>query len=332
MSSLTKQILGDQTPDPESIIAGVRMLVPGQDSLPLDQAVTKLIADKDAQIAALTAQLETKPPVTPTTPPVTPPVTPSAGFTDRSVVDAAKWKVALEDDFKVLAAEKQFFNVYKDKWDTYDANAQSTDKKGVYDRDKISVVDLPTGERVCQSRLSPKSKNASGKPSGTLMMPKLNGNAYNGTQGEKVEVRMQITKSAAGYHIVPLTWPLDAWPANGELDYLEIDLNADGSGTIGAYLHVQNGGSNGEGQVKLTSTIKRDGWFTIGYERIPGERFDWIINGKVIKSVTKADLKAPYGIPTGKHRQVLQFEPKGTSQTDEALVSVDWFCLWTPAG
>jgi hypothetical protein len=97
---------------------------------------------------------------------------------------------------------------------------------------------------------------------------------------------------------VPLGWPpnnLD-WPQDSEPDYVEFDPNSS-TNTVRGWLHVQNGGSSGQGQVELVSDVNANQWFVITAERIPGKSYRWYVNGKLYKQVlapgSRRRLKRP---------------------------------------
>lgn len=246
------------------------------------------------------------------------------------MVDPNKWAVAIEDDFVTLAPEGEFLDVYRDRWDAYPPTYHTTSGRGYYDPDRISVIDTPGGLRVMQSRLVPGDENDNGKPSGTAAQPKINGSGANGTLGEKGEMRLRVAKTARGWHAANLGWPLDDddWPEYGEADVFETDLRH--TAMASAFLHVEHGGSDGEGQVSFSSNVAITKWLRVGWERIPGVYFKWFVNGKLIKKVTGDDLQPPYGIPSHEFRWVLQLEDDGNGPTSEALVWYDWFTLWVP--
>lgn len=86
-------------------------------------------------------------------------------------------------------------------------------------------------------------------------------------------------------------------------------------------------------------------WFTVTAERIPGESYRWYVNGKLYRQVlapggvakTEEEepvttvLKAPYNNPLHLLRWPIQFESKGTAQTNDVIVRVDHRSLWERA-
>jgi hypothetical protein len=151
----------------------------------------------------------------------------------------------------------------------------------------------------------------------------------------------EVYKPGPGGHFVPLGWPRQNsnWPAFGEPDYVEVDTG--GSPTVGGWFHVQNGGSSGQGQVRLQSDVSMLDWFTVTAERIPGKSYRWYVNGKLYKQVLAPGgvpkdsekavttvLSAPYNIPLYELRWPIQFESKGTGQTNDVIVLVDHWSLW----
>jgi hypothetical protein len=120
-----------------------------------------------------------------------------------------------------------------------------------------------------------------------------------------------------------------------------VEIGTDGAPKVGGWFHVQNGGSNGEGQVRLLSDVSALDWFVVTAERIPGKSYRWYVNGKLYKQVlspgltpTEAEkavttvLAAPYDIPLYELRWPIQFESKGTAQTNDVIVLVDHSSLW----
>ena len=252
-------------------------------------------------------------------------------FVDRTKVNPTKWTVAMQDDFRTLAPEGTFLNRYAARWGAYPTSFSTTSKQGYYDPDRISVIDTPAGLRVMQCRLVPGSSNPNGRPSGCAPQPKINGDETNGTRSEKGEMRIRVAKTAAGWHAANLGWPLDDsdWPEHGEPDVFETDLTSDA--TVSGFLHVQNGGSHGEGQVEFSSSTPITRWFTVGWERRPGRYFAWFVNGIEQARVRARDLADPYEIPSHPLRWVLQLEDNGDGPTQEARVWYDWVTIWVPA-
>ena len=90
----------------------------------------------------------------------------------------------------------------------------------------------------------------------------------------------------------------------------------------------RDAGSNGEGELRLTSSVPASAWFTVGHQRIAGKSYKWMVNSKVVKTINASDLKSPYGIPNHPLRWPIQLETKGTSQTNDVVVLVDWWTIW----
>jgi hypothetical protein len=95
--------------------------------------------------------------------------------------------------------------------------------------------------------------------------------------------------------------------------------------------------------VELVSDVNANQWFVITAERIPGKRYRWYVNGKLYKQVLapgltpKAEeagvtkvLASPYTVPLDYLRWPIQFESKGTSQTNDVIVAIDHWSLWEP--
>jgi hypothetical protein len=65
---------------------------------------------------------------------------------------------------------------------------------------------------------------------------------------------------------------------------VEFDPNS-ASNTVRGWLHVQNSGSSGQGQVELVSYVNANQWFVITAECIPGKSYRWYVNGRLYKQV-----------------------------------------------
>ena len=255
--------------------------------------------------------------------------------------DPAVWQqtAAFEENFPTLASRGKFLDTYK-LWSAYPENYLTTDKKGFYDPD-IAIVDVD-GTRAMELRVVSGKTNGTGRPSGATPEPRLLGPKKDGyTRGERIEGRFKLAKPGPGGHLVPLGWPRlnSNWPKFGEPDYVEI--GTDGAPKVGGWFHVQNGGSSGEGQVRLLSDVSALDWFVVTAERIPGKSYRWYVNGKLYRQVLSpgltpaaADkavtivLASPYDIPLYDLRWPIQFESKGTSQTNDVIVLVDHWSCW----
>jgi hypothetical protein len=254
-----------------------------------------------------------------------------------------KQQSSFEENFPTLAPRGSFLDIYK-MWSAYPDNYQTTDKRGFYDPDNIAVVDVD-GTRAMELRVVSGKANGTGKPSGACPEPRPVGPKRDGyTTGERIQIRAKLHKPGPGGHFVPLGWPRcnSDWPANGEPDYIERDT--EGAPTVAGWFHVQNGGSSGQGQVRLSSDVSMLDWFVVTAERVPGKSYRWYVNDKLCKQVlapglvpTEAEkavatvLKAPYNIPLYELRWPLQFESKGTGQTNDVIVLVDHWSLWERA-
>lgn len=142
--------------------------------------------------------------------------------------------------------------------------------------------------------------NGTGRPSGATPEPRTFGPKADGyTTGERIQARIKLYKPGPSGHFVPLGWPRlnSNWPAYGEPDYVE--TGTDGSPNVGGWFHVQNGGSQGRGQVRLQSDVSLLNWFVLTAERIPGKSYRWYVNGKLYKQVL-----APGGVPKDSERAV----------------------------
>ncbi len=295
-----------------------------------EDVLAKLIADskaaiaaKDTQIAALNLRLtniqNTIPGAGGTI------ITPD--FPGRPNWDLDKWTTVFEDNFPVLAPEGGAFLKTYSKWSAYPNHYLTTNRKGYYEPNNLSVVDTPEGQRVLQCRLVPGSYNSSHRPSGTAACPRFGSQGDGRTLNERLSLRIRVTKFADNWHAANLGWPLkdSDWPEKGEDDIWEGSLTR--GSKVGGYLHVQNGGSNGERQVSLSSDITIDDWFVVTRERFAGKSYKWFVNGKQYGETVTKD------VPNDFFRWVLQLEPQvgGSSPQAEAIVQYDWMVIEVPA-
>jgi hypothetical protein len=137
-------------------------------------------------------------------------------------------------------------------------------------------------------------------------------------------MRARVVKTGPGAHFVPLGSPPNNadWPQDGEPDYVEFDPNG-ATNTVRGWLHVQNGGSSGQGQVELVSDVNANQWFVVTAERIPGKSYRWYVNGEALQAgvsaragtdgreaAVKKVLAAPYTVPLDYLRWPIQFESR----------------------
>jgi hypothetical protein len=93
--------------------------------------------------------------------------------------------------------------------------------------------------------------------------------------------------------------------------------------------------------VELFSDVNANQWFVITGERISGKSYRWYVNGKLYRQVLAPDLTpkpeeagvakvlaSPYTVPMDHFRWPIQFESKGTSQTNDVIVAVDHWSIW----
>ena len=186
--------------------------------------------------------------------------------------------------------------------------------------------------------------NGTGKPSGATPSAGLLGPKKDGyTTGERIEMRAKLHKPGPGGHFVPLGWPRgdNDWPKNGEPDYVEV--GTDGAPKVAGWFHVQNGGPRAEGQVRLSSDViacstgspsprsASPARATLVRQRQalpPGSRAWQASQQRAEKAVTTVLRSAPYDIPLYELRWPIQFESKGTGQTNDVIVLVDHWSLW----
>ncbi len=114
------------------------------------------------------------------------------------------------------------------------------------------------------------------------LLPVLPGHsdAYQGQLYGKYTIRFRADP-VVGFKTAWLLWPdTGAWPRDGEIDFPEGDL----SGTIGAFMHRQDGTSGGD-QDAFGTTATYAAWHTASIEWTP-DKVDFILDGHSIGSST----------------------------------------------
>jgi hypothetical protein len=222
-----------------------------------------------------------------------------------------------EDQFLIDCKEGEFLSRYGPKWTAYPVGWRDTSKKGAYNPGIVSV----TGG-ILNMRLHTSS---AGVPQVCAPEPKINGTTDLNQLYGRYEVRFRAD-AVDGYKTAWLLWPKsESWPRDGEIDFLEGDL----LGSIGAFMHRQNGTSGGD-QDKFVSNAKFTDWHTIALEWLPN-RLQIFLDGVALKTDKGAD-RVTSRIPNTPMRCVLQTETELNStypaKSVVANVQIDYVRVW----
>jgi len=156
-----------------------------------------------------------------------------------------------------------------------------------------------------------------GTPMAAAILPVLPGNHLYG----KYTLRFR-SDVLPGFKTAWLLWPdSEHWPHDGELDFPEGQLD----GTIGAFLHPQNGQSSSD-QVPYSTDITYTSWHTASIEWTPN-RVNFILDGQLIGTATT-------GIPHTPMHWVIQTEsclPTCPVATTAGHLQIAWIVAYSPA-
>jgi hypothetical protein len=272
----------------------------------------------NAAVPAVTAPDITTPAVT--VPPITTPATtvppvavppvasgsPSGEAAPRG--DLPGWKQTYVEDFTTDVPTGSFPGAYTDHWYAYSDGIKDTSKNGTYMPSKVlSVHDGVLDYAV---------RTEGGKH---LVSAPVVKDTYGQVYG-RYSVRFR-SDSLPGYKNAWLLWPdSDRWPADGEIDFPEGDLN----GTINGFSHYASAGG---GQDVFESGASFSAWHTATIEWLPG-KVTFALDGKTLGSSTQ-------NVPTTAMHWVLQTETALSGSAPAAGVAghvlVDWVALYKRA-
>ncbi|HEX3641589.1 MAG TPA: glycoside hydrolase family 16 protein [Ktedonobacteraceae bacterium] len=156
---------------------------------------------------------------------------------------------------------------------------------------------------------------------GTLMaaaiFPILPGNHLYG----KFTIRFR-SDALPGFKAAWLLWPdSEKWSHDGEIDFPESGID----GTIGAFMHYQNG-TLGSDQDVYSSTATYTSWHTTSIEWSP-KQVNFILDGQLIGTSTTH-------IPDTPMHWVIQTEsclPTCPAATTAGNIQIDWITAYSPA-
>lgn len=231
-----------------------------------------------------------------------------------------KWVLVFAETFDLDVAEGHFLAAYNGKWDVYPRPWQDTSKRGTYSGDYISVL----AGRARARLFTP----TAGVPQCAALLAKIGGaNPYQGQVYGRSEVTMRADV-IAGYKVVPMWWPTpDNYPAGGELDFPETDLDA--SAPVHANTHWYGAKLPADGQVDpfTAAGVSIHDWHTYTTEWTR-DAVRYFADGELVGATTTGAH-----VPASAMRYLLQFETN-TSQSPvppaaAGYVEVDSVRLWS---
>ncbi|MEI6621628.1 MAG: carbohydrate-binding protein [Actinomycetes bacterium] len=268
-------------------------------------------------VAPAVAPTPTLPPTpTPTpTPTVTPTPTPTATST-MPVGDLPGWRSVFAEDFNTSAPLGSFLTTYKN-FGAYPLGYTDTSRNlrsnpgSYYPEKTLSVSNSVMDAWLHYDATLGKYLVAAPKP------------LHQTTTYGRYSMRLRAD-SIPGYKIAPLLWPdSDAikWPAGGEIDFPEGDL--DGTPLAG-FAHYAN--PNG-GQDYFNTRVDPTAWHVYETAWSPG-KVEFFVDGVSIGSSTT-------NVPTNAMHWVLQMETQissvAPSTTAQGHVQIDWVKVYVPA-
>jgi hypothetical protein len=218
------------------------------------------------------------------------------------------WTQTYVEDFNTDVATGSFPGAYTDHWYAYSDGIKDTSKNGTYMPSKV----LSVHDGVLD--YSVRTEGGTHMVSAPVVK-----DTYGQVYG-RYSVRFR-SDNLPGYKNAWLLWPdSDRWPADGEIDFPEGDLN----GTINAFSHYASAGG---GQDQFGSGASFSAWHTATIEWVPG-KVSFALDGKTLGSSTQ-------NVPTTAMHWVLQTETALSGAAPAAGVAghvlVDWVALYKRA-
>jgi hypothetical protein len=236
-------------------------------------------------------------------------LTPSPSGAPIPSSDLPGWKLIFADDFLVDAPLGGFPGAaYVNSWTAYPNGWHDTSGNGVYSpartlsvSDGVLIIDVHTENGVHYVSAPEPMKGI--------------GHLYG-----RYSVRFRATQMTADYKTAWLLWPdSERWPAGGEIDFPEANLNA----SFNAFAHYANP-AGGQDAFSSNGATYAD-WHTATIEWSPG-RVTFLLDGtRLGSSVTD--------VPSTPMHWVLQTETNLDGVAPSALsvgrLEIDWVAVWS---
>ena len=225
------------------------------------------------------------------------------------------WTQTFVDDFDTDVPVGSFPGAaYGSRWSVYPDGWHDTSGNGTYMPSQVLSVAGSTLDYYIHT-------NGSGVHCVAAPLP----NRGKGQLYGRYALRFR-SDSLYGYKIAWLPWPDSGqWPANGEIDFPELNLDA----TIKGFMHRMYGTSGGD-QDSFTTGQDATGWHTCVIEWEPGSLTFDLDDGAHRQTFTDR-------VPSTSMHWVLQAETNldGTetpNNTTAGHIQVDWVAAWAYAG
>jgi hypothetical protein len=245
-------------------------------------------------------------------------VTPTPDPSALPVGDLPHWHQVLAEDFTQDAPLGTWrttssgstalvaTNPYSARWGAYPSSWKDTSGNGTYD--PAATLSAAGGVLDVWVRTLANGEHAVAAP-----MPKLPTMTYG-----RYSIRFR-SDAVAGYKTAWLLWPDDnLWPAHGEIDFPEGDLDS----TISAFSHYASAAG---GQDAFPTSARYTSWHTATVEWTPGS-VAFSLDGVRIGTSTRS-------VPTTAMHWVVQTETRlsggAPSATAAGHVQIDWAAAWT---
>ena len=253
--------------------------------------------------------------LTPTPTPTPTPTIMTTPVGSPTTVSSQGWKQIFFEDFNTDVPVGSFpGNVYGSKFKVYpDGTKDTAGQQGAPSRYYPSKV-----ASVSNGLLNLYLHTENGTPMAAAVMPILPGNHLYG----KYTIYFR-SDALPGFKTAWLLWPdSENWPQDGEIDFPEGGLD----GTIGAFMHYQNGNGSGSDQDVYSSTATYTSWHTATIVWTPQE-VNFILDGQSIGTSTAH-------IPDTPMHWVIQTEsctPTCPAATTAGNLQIDWMAAYAPA-
>jgi hypothetical protein len=229
------------------------------------------------------------------------------------------WHQILAEDFNTPVPVGSFpGSVYGAKWNVYPDGWPDTSHNGTYYPSRV----LSVRNGVLNMYLHTEIVNGSAVHMVAAPVPRLPGTTgFKGQSYGRYSERFYIDP-VPGYKTAWLLWPdSNSWPADGEIDFPEGNLNK----LISAFMHYANPSG---GQSAFTTSVPEAGaWHIATTEWSPG-KVTFILDGQVVGVATTQ-------VPFNPMHFVLQTETQlsGGPPSDSAAgnVQVDWVVIYSRA-
>lgn len=225
----------------------------------------------------------------------------------KPAASSINWSIIFNEDFNTDAQLGSFLTTYKNFKD-YPSNYTDTSRNYRSDPGHyVTAKTVSVKSSILNTNLH--YDTVSGQYVVAALKPVLPVMLYG-----KFSIRLRADV-IPGYKIAPLLWPdSEIWPAGGEIDFPEGDLNGK---SFSAFAHYANSAG---GQDYFNSNVDPTQWHTYDIAWSPG-KIEFYVDGRLIGTSTKY-------VPNTPMHWVLQMETQISSVSPSKSVSgnvqIDW--------